>query len=897
MSDLPPTTVPSALDQLPDRDPEETAEWAASLDAVAAAAGPRRAAHLLRRTLEHAERTGLPAPRPLETDHINTIPTAAEPPLPGDEDLDRRITAWNRWNAAAMVTRGSRHGLGGHIATYASAAWLYETGFQYFFRGKADGSGDQLYIQGHATPGIYARAFLDGRLTEADLDRFRQETGPGGLPSYPHPRRLPWLWEFPTVSMGLGPLSAIHQARFNRYLHHRGIKDTSASHVWAFLGDGEMDEPESTAALALAGRDGLDNLTFVVNCNLQRLDGPVRSNFKIVQELEAQFRAAGWNVIKALWGRTWDTLFALDTTGALAQRLREVPDAQVQTYATRDAAYIRSHFFGGDPELARIAAQLDDATVLDCFRTSRAGHEPRKVYAAYHAALAHRGGPTVVLAQTVKGHTLGDGFASRNANHQMKKLSTAEFRAMRDLLDLPIPDSALDGDQVPYAHPGAEAPEVRYLQERRAALGGPAPARRLHPAPALPEPAAAPFEAVAKGSRNQEIATTMAFVRLVKDLMRDKDTGARWVPIVPDEARTFGMESLFPKHGIYSPLGQTYDPVDHDQLLSYTEARDGQILNEGITEAGSMAAFTAAATAYATHGVPMIPFYIFYSMFGWQRTADQMWALADQLGRGFLVGATAGRTTMTGEGLQHADGHSHLIASTNPAARSYDPAFAYELAVIVREGLRRMYGPNPEDVFYYLTVYNESKIQPPMPQRPGIEEGIIQGLYLYQEAGPAQDTNPAGGTPRLQLLASGTALHWALDAQRLLAQDWGVAADVWSATSWNELRREALSCDEALLQGEERTPYVARARAGAPGPVLAVSDWMRAVPDQIAQWVPQDWTSIGTDGFGLSGTREDVRRHFGVDPESVVVAALAALARQGAVKATTVVEARRRYGR
>ncbi|RAJ42710.1 pyruvate dehydrogenase E1 component [Kitasatospora sp. SolWspMP-SS2h] len=893
MSDLP-TPAPSALDQLPDRDAEETAEWAASLDAVAAAAGPRRAGYLLRRTLEHAERTGLPAPRPLETDHLNTIPTAAEPALPGDEALDARITAWNRWNAAAMVTRGSRHGLGGHLATYASAAWLYETGFQYFFRGKADGSGDQLYVQGHASPGIYARAFLDGRLTESDLDRFRQETGPGGLPSYPHPRRLPWLWEFPTVSMGLGPLSAIHQARFNRYLHHRGIKDTSASHVWAFLGDGEMDEPESTAALALAGRDGLDNLTFVVNCNLQRLDGPVRANFKIVQELEAQFRAAGWNVVKALWGRSWDALFALDTTGALLQRLREVPDAQVQTYAVRDAAYIRAHFFGADPELARIADRLDDATILDCFHSSRAGHEPRKVHAAYRAALAHRGAPTVVLAQTVKGHTLGDGFASRNANHQMKKLSTAEFRAMRDLLELPIPDRALDDGPVPYGHPGADSPEVRYLHERRAALGGPAPARRLHPVPALPEPPAAPFDALAKGSGSQEIATTMAFVRLVKDLMRDPATGARWVPVVPDEARTFGMESLFPKHGIYSPLGQTYEPVDRGQLLAYTEARDGQILNEGITEAGSMAAFTAAATAYATHGEPMIPFYIFYSMFGWQRTADQMWALADQLGRGFLIGATAGRTTMTGEGLQHADGHSHLIASTNPAARSYDPAFAYELAVIVRDGLRRMYGPNPEDVFYYLTVYNETKAQPPMPQRPGVEEGIVKGLYRYREAGPLPGHD---APPRLQLLASGTAVHWALDARRLLADDWGVAADVWSATSWNELRRDALACDDALLRGEERTPYVTRALAGAPGPVLAVSDWMRAVPDQIAQWVPQDWNSIGTDGFGLSGTREDVRRHFGVDPESVVVAALAALARRGDVKAGTVTEARRRYGR
>ncbi|MEV1328487.1 pyruvate dehydrogenase (acetyl-transferring), homodimeric type [Micromonospora costi] len=884
---------PSALDQIPDRDPEETAEWAASLDAVAAAAGPHRASYLLRRTLEHAEGSGLALPRLLTTDYVNTIPTAAEPEFPGDEELERRITAWNRWNAAAMVTRGSRHGLGGHIATFASAAWLYETGFQHFFRGKeADGSGDQLYIQGHASPGIYARAFLEGRLTESQLDRFRQEAGGGGLPSYPHPRRLPWLWEFPTVSMGLGPLSAIYQARFNRYLQHRGIKDTSASRVWAFVGDGEMDEPESTTALTLAGREGLDNLTFVINCNLQRLDGPVRSNLKIVQELEAQFRAAGWNVVKALWGSAWDDLFARDTTGALVRRLGQVPDGQFQTYATRDAAYIRDHFFGADPALAQMATALTDATIAECFHSSRAGHEPRKVYAAYQAAVAHRGGPTVILAQTVKGHTLGPTFASRNANHQMKKLTGAEFRALRDLLDLPIPDSRLTDDLVPYAHPGADSPEVRYLHERRAALGGPAPARRVHPV-VLPEPPAKPFETLAKGSGGQEIATTMAFVRLVKDLMRDPRTGRRWVPIVPDEARTFGMESLFPTAGIYSPHGQTYDPVDRDVLLFYREATDGQILHEGITEAGSMADFTAAATSYATHGEPMIPFYIFYAMFGWQRTADQMWALADQLGRGFLVGATAGRTTMTGEGLQHADGHSHLIASTNPAAVAYDPAFAYEIAVIVRDGLRRMYGPDAEDIFYYLTVYNEPKAQPPMPAGAGVEEGIRRGLYRFREADARA---VAGGAPRLQLLASGTAIHWALEAQRLLAADWGVGADVWSATSWSELRRDALACDAAQLRGEDRIPYVTRVLDGAPGPVLAVSDWMRAVPDQISQWVPQEWHSIGTDGFGLSDTREAVRRHFGVDPESVVVAALVALAKRGDVKPETVQEARERYG-
>ncbi|WP_329248151.1 pyruvate dehydrogenase (acetyl-transferring), homodimeric type [Streptomyces sp. NBC_01478] len=891
---------PSELDQLPDRDPEETAEWQASLDAVTQAAGPHRAAYLMRRTLERAEGNGLALPKLLETDYLNTIPTAAEPSAPGDEALERRITAWNRWNAAAMVTRGAKHGVGGHIATFASAAWLYETGFNHFFKGKeADGSGDQLYIQGHASPGIYARAFLDGRLTEAHLDNFRQEAGGNGLPSYPHPRRLPWLWEFPTVSMGLGPLSAIYQARFNRYLTARGIKDVSESHVWAFLGDGEMDEPESTAALALASREGLDNLTFVINCNLQRLDGPVRANFKIVQELEAQFRGAGWNVIKSLWGNAWDELFRLDTTGALVRRLREVPDAQVQTYQTRGAAYIREDFFGKDPALVELAKLLSDDKILECFHLSRGGHEARKVYAAYKAAVEHKGGPTVILAQTVKGHTLGEGFASKNANHQMKKLSTDEFKQMRDLLELPIKDSDFIDGVVPYGHPGADSPEVRYLQERRAALGGPAPARRTHSLPALPAPAEKTFASFDKGSGSQNVATTMAFVRLVKDLVRDKETGKRWVPIVPDEARTFGMESLFPSLGIYSPKGQTYEPVDRDQLMYYKEAKNGQILNEGITEAGSMADFIAASTSYATHGEAMIPFYIFYSMFGWQRTADQMWQLGDQLGRGFLVGATAGRTTLTGEGLQHADGHSPVIAATNPAALSYDPAFAYEVAAIVRDGIRRMYGeaaPGEDpNVFYYLTVYNEPIPQPAKPAGLGIDEGIVKGLYRFNTAESA-GLSPAANAARIQLLGSGTAIHWALKAQRLLAEEWGVAADVWSATSWTELRRDALDADAALLRGEERVPYVRQALHGAEGPVLAVSDYMRQVPDQIAQWVEQDWSSLGADGFGLSDTRDAARRYFGVDAESIVVAALAQLARRGEVKATAVKEARERYG-
>ncbi|WP_367041152.1 pyruvate dehydrogenase (acetyl-transferring), homodimeric type [Streptomyces sp. Je 1-332] len=889
---------PSELDQLPDRDPEETAEWQASLDAVTQAAGPHRAAYLMRRTLERAEGAGLALPKLLETDYVNTIPTSAEPAIEGDEAMEQRIAAWNRWNAAAMVTRGSKYGVGGHIATFASAAWLYETGFNHFFHGKeGDGSGDQLYIQGHASPGIYARAFLDGRLNEAQLDNFRRESGGDGLPSYPHPRRLPWLWEFPTVSMGLGPLSAIYQARFNRYLTNRNIKDVSASHVWAFLGDGEMDEPESTAALALAAREGLDNLTYVINCNLQRLDGPVRANFRVVQELEAQFRGAGWNVIKVLWGNAWDELFKLDTNGALVRRLREVPDAQFQTYATRDAAYIREHFFGSEPALVELGKLLSDDKISECFHLSRGGHEARKVYAAYRAALTHKGAPTVILAQTVKGFTLGKGFESKNANHQMKKLTVDEFKDMRDLLELPISDSQFVDGVVPYGHPGADSPEVRYLQERRAALGGPAPARRTQPLSPLPAPADKAFASFDKGSGSQSIATTMAFVRLVKDLVRDKETGKRWVPIVPDEARTFGMESLFPSLGIYSPKGQTYEPVDRDQLMYYKEAKDGQILNEGITEAGSMADFIAASSSYATHGEAMIPFYIFYSMFGWQRTADQMWQLGDQLGRGFLVGATAGRTTLTGEGLQHADGHSPVIAATNPAALTYDPAFAYEVAAIVKDGLRRMYGEaapgEDQNVFYYLTVYNEPMPQPAKPA--GVDEGIVKGLYRFNTAETAGHS-PAANASRIQLIGSGTAIHWTLAAQKMLAEEWGVAADVWSATSWTELRRDALEADEAILRGEERIPYVRTALDGAQGPVLAVSDYMRQVPDQIAQWVEQDYSSLGADGFGLSDTRDAARRHFGIDAESIVVASLAQLARRGEVPASAVKEARAKYG-
>ncbi|MCF6466874.1 pyruvate dehydrogenase (acetyl-transferring), homodimeric type [Nonomuraea sp. MG754425] len=810
-----------------DLDPQETAEWLESLEAVRRAAGPERADYLLRRLTTSS--------RP-----INTVPTSEEPPYPGDLALEERVAAYDRWNAAVMISRGSKLGLGGHLSTYASAAWLYEVGFNHFFHGEHD----QIYFQGHASPGIYARAFLEGRLSEEQLDLFRREPE-GGLPSYPHPRAMPGFWQFPTVSMGLGPLNAIYQARFNRYLHHRGIKDTSHGHVWAFLGDGEMDEPESTAALTLAAREGLDNLTFVINCNLQRLDGPVRGNTSIVQELEGVFRGAGWHVVKALWGSEWDGLLGSDE---LVARLAAVPDGQFQTFAASTGAYIRQHLFQG------LDVPYSDEDLRRVVGGSRAGHEPRKVHAAYRRALGNRGAPTVVLVQTVKGWTLGAGVEARNANHQMKKLSQDEFRALRDRLGLPVPDAALAGELPPYLHPGPDSPEARYVAERRRALGGPVPRRVVsHHGPVLPGERA--FQALEKGSA-QPVATTMAFVRLVKDLMKEPETGRRWVPIVPDEARTFGMESLFPTAKIYSPLGQRYEAVDRDLLLSYKEATDGQILLEGITEAGSMASFAAAATSYATHGEPMIPFYIFYSMFGWQRTGDQMWALADQLGRGFLVGATAGRTTMTGEGLQHADGHSQLLASANPACLAYDPAFAYEVGTIVRDGLRRMYGPAAEDVFYYLTVYNEPMPQPAMPE--GVEEGILRGIYRYAEGGG-----------QAHLLASGTAIHWALEAQRLLQEDYGLGVDVWSVTSWSELRRDAMTASGV--------PYLRRALAGARGPVIAVSDWMRAVPDQIRPWIDQPWTSLGTDGFGLSGTREAVRRHFGVDSRSIADAVFKAV--------------------
>nr|WP_312879806.1 pyruvate dehydrogenase (acetyl-transferring), homodimeric type [Actinomadura luteofluorescens] len=887
--------------QLPDINPDETREWLESLDTVIKTEGRGRARYVMLRLLERARELQVGVPGLRSTDFINTIPPESEPWFPGDEHVERRIRAYIRWNAAIMVSRANRPelGVGGHIATYASAASLYEVGFNHFFRGKDHGeSGDQVFIQGHAAPGIYARAFLEGRLPEEKLDGFRQEHSHpgGGLSSYPHPRLMPDFWEFPTVSMGLTAIDSVYQARFNRYLYNRKIKDTSRSHVWAFLGDGEMGEPESLGAIGLAAREELDNLTFVVNCNLQQLDGPVRGNGKIIQELESFFRGAGWNVIKVIWGRDWDPLLAQDVDGVLVNQMNTTPDGQFQTFTVESGEYIREKFFGDDPRLRKIVQHLSDD---DLRKLSRGGHDYRKVYAAFKSAREHVGQPTVILAHTIKGWTLGSDFEARNATHQMKKLTKAELKEFRDRLYLDIPDSALEAPLPPYYHPGEDSEEIQYMRERRAALGGFLP-KRVVRAKTLKLPGDPVYSELRKGSGKQNIATTMAFVRLLKDLIKDENIGARFVPIAPDEYRTFGMDSLFPTSKIYSPHGQTYDAVDRKLLLSYKEAESGQMLHEGISEAGSMASTIAAATAYATHGEHMIPVYIFYSMFGFQRTGDQMWALGDQMGRGFLLGATAGRTTLTGEGLQHADGHSPLLAASNPACVHYDPTWAFELAHIVKDALRRMYGsseehPNGEDVFYYLTVYNEPYQQPAEPENLDVD-GLLKGLYRHKAAPEVASGN--GEAPRAQILASGVGGRWALEAQRLLAEDWGVAADVWSATSWNELAREARECDDWNLlnpDADQRVPYVSRVLDNVAGPIVAVSDYMRAVPDQIAPWVHGDYTSLGTDGFGFSDTRAAARRFFNVDAASIVLAVLTRLARHGEIKPETLAEAIQRY--
>jgi len=881
--------------QLPDIDPEETGEWVESLDGVIDDRGTKRARYVMLRLLERARERQVGVPSLTTTDYINTIPPEREPWFPGDEHVERRIRAYVRWNAAMLVHRAQRPeiGVGGHISTFASSASLYEVGFNHFFRGKNHpGGGDQIYYQGHASPGMYARAFLEGRLSEHQLDGFRQELSHpgGGLPSYPHPRLMPDFWEFPTVSMGLGGLNAIYQARFNRYLQHRGIKDTSDQHVWAYLGDGEMDEPETLGAIGVAAREELDNLTFVINCNLQRLDGPVRGNGKVMQELEAFFRGAGWNVIKVVWGREWDPLLAADTDGALVNLMNTTPDGDYQTYKAESGAYVREHFFGRDQRTRKMVEGFSDDEI---WNLKRGGHDYRKLYAAYKAAMEHTGQPTVILAKTIKGWTLGSHFEGRNATHQMKKLTLEDLKTFRDRLYLDIPDKALEDNPYlpPYYTPGEKSDEIAYLKERRQQLGGYLPSRRKSQKRlAIPGPER--FADVKRGSGKQKVATTMAFVRLLKDVMKDKEFGKRWVPIIPDEARTFGMDSLFPTQKIYSPHGQRYTAVDRELFLSYKESTSGQILHEGINEAGSVASFTAAGSAYATHDEPMIPMYIFYSMFGFQRTADGLWAAADQMARGFLLGATAGRTTLNGEGLQHEDGHSLLIAATNPAVVAYDPAFGFEIAHIVENGLHRMYGEAQENVFYYLTIYNEPILQPAEPS--GVDvEGLLKGIYRYSPAPSVGDD-----APKANVLASGTGMQWALKAQQLLAQDWGVAADVWSVTSWTELRRDAVQCEEHNLLNpgaEQRVPYIQQKLADADGPKVAVSDWMRAVPDLISRWVPGDYTSLGTDGFGMSDTRHALRRHFHVDAESVVVATLRQLALRGTVPANVPAEAAKKY--
>src|SRR5690349_21772466 len=896
--------------QLPDIDPEETSEWVESLDGVIDERGAKRARYVMLRLLERARERQVGVPPLTSTDYINTISPEREPWFPGDEFVERRIRAYIRWNAAMLVHRAQRPeiGVGGHISTYASSASLYEVGMNHFFRGKDHpGGGDHIFFQGHASPGMYARAYLEGRLTEHQLNGFRQELSHpgGGLPSYPHPRLMPEFWEFPTVSMGLGAINAIYQARFNRYLLARELKDTSRSHVWAFLGDGETDEPETLGAIGLASREELDNLTFVINCNLQRLDGPVRGNGKIIQELEAVFRGAGWNVIKVIWGRDWDPLLAQDTDGVLVNKMNTTPDGQFQTYAVETGEYIRENFFGGDPRLRAMVAHMSDDQLRNL---SRGGHDYRKVYAAFKSATEHVGQPTVILAHTIKGWTLGPDFEARNATHQMKKLTVAELKEFRDRLYLPIPDAALEAELPPYYHPGENSDEIEYMRERRAALGGYLPKRVVRAKP-LTLPGEKVYDELKQGSGKQAVATTMAFVRLLKDLMKDQNIGNRFVPIIPDEARTFGMDSLFPSAKIYSPHGQTYEAVDRALLLSYKESETGQILHEGISEAGAMGSVIAAGTSYATHAAPMIPVYVFYSMFGWQRTGDQMWAFGDQLGRGFLLGATAGRTTLTGEGLQHNDGHSELLASVSPACVAYDAAWAYELSYIVKDALRRMYGstdehPHGEDIFYYLTVYNEPYVQPAEPaDYPGgseaLERAILRGLYRYAAAPdlPPADGN-GGERPSARILASGVAVRWALEAQRLLAEDWGVAAEAWSATSWTELRRDALACEEWNLlhpDAQHRVPHVTQVLDGHGGPVVAVSDWMRAVPDQIARWVPAPFTSLGTDGYGFSDTRAAARRFFHVDAESITLAVLSQLARRGEVKPEVLGQAVEKY--
>jgi pyruvate dehydrogenase E1 component len=884
--------------QVPDIDPEETAEWLDSFDSVVETRGRDRARFLMLKLLERARAAQVGVPATVSTPYVNTIPADEEPWFPGDEHLERRIRAYIRWNAAVMVTRANVRdpGIGGHLSTYASSASLYEVGFNHFFRGKANGlPGDQVFFQGHASPGIYARAFVEGRLEETDLDNFRFETDGHGLSSYPHPRLMPEFWEFPTVSMGLGPLSACYQARFNRYLLHREIVDTSASRVWCFVGDGEMDEPESQAALRLASREQLDNLVFVVNCNLQRLDGPVRGNGKVIQELEALFRGAGWNVIKVIWGRRWDELLARDVDGVLVNKMNTTPDGDFQTYATQSGAYIREHFFGPDPRLRKMVEHLSD---LELQQLPRGGHDYRKLYAAYNAATEHSGAPTAILAKTIKGWTLGPEIEGRNATHQIKKMTREQLRVLRDRLYLndEIPDSALDAEHPPYFRPTEGSPEHEYLVARLAARGGSLPNRvvRGKGGTGLPAPGKTVFAEFLEGSRGQAVSTTMAFARMLRNLLRDPGIGRHVVPIIPDEGRTFGLDALFSEMKIYSVEGQRYTSVDAGLLLSYAEDRQGQILEEGITEAGAMASFQAAGTAYASFSTPMIPIFLFYSMFGFQRIGDMIWQSADARARGFLIGCTAGRTTMSGEGLQHEDGHSQLLASVVPNVRAFDPAFAYEIAFIMDDGLRTMYGPDGEDLLYYLTMYNENYPMPALPDDPAerarVRAGVLQGGYRFSPAPEIHGANGASrtnGARRATILFSGTAWQAAMEARQVLAERFGVAAECWSITSWKQLREGGLEAERwnRLHPGaERRVPYVAELLESTTGPVVAVTDYLKAVPDQIARFAPGPFLPLGTDGFGRSDTRAALRRHFEVDAAHVCVAVLFELARAGEAK-------------
>ncbi len=868
----------------PDIDPQETQEWLDALEGVLENEGVERAHYLLERLIDKARRSGAYLPYSANTAYLNTIPVTKQQRFPGDRAMERRIRSFIRWNAMAMVVQANRLSseLGGHISSFASAATLFDVGFNHFFRARSESrDGDLVFFQGHSAPGIYARAYLEGRLSEEQLYGFRQEADGNGLSSYPHPWLMPGFWQFPTVSMGLGPLMAIYQARFMRYINDREIMGTKGRKVWAFMGDGEMDEPEALGAISLAGRERLDNLVFVVNCNLQRLDGPVRGNGKIIQELEAVFRGSGWNVIKVVWGGYWDPLLARDKNGLLLKRMEECVDGDYQAYKAKGGAYTREHFFGKYPELAEMVVNMTDE---DIWRLNRGGHDPHKVYAAYADAVNHTGQPTVVLAKTVKGYGMGVAGEGQNITHSQKKMGEVALKAFRDRFNIPIPDEQLNA--MPFYKPPADSTELQYLKERREALGGYLPIRYSN-APKLEVPGLEFFKPLLEGGGDREMSTTMAFVRLLTILIRDKKVGRYVVPIVPDEARTFGMEGMFRQLGIYSSVGQLYQPVDADQVMYYREDQKGQVLQEGINEAGAMSSWIAAATSYSNHGVSMIPFYIYYSMFGFQRVGDLAWAAGDMQARGFLIGGTAGRTTLAGEGLQHQDGHSHLQAATIANCVSYDPTFAYELTVIVQDGLRRMF-QEQENIFYYITVMNENYPQPALPE--GVEEAIIKGIYLYQEG--------EGSGERLQLMGSGTILREVIAAAELLEQDFNISADVWSVTSFNELRREGLDVERwNMLHPEEkpRVSYVEQTLAGRQGPVVAATDYMRSYADQIRSFIPGSYRVLGTDGFGRSDMRSQLRKFFEVSRYYIVLAALKALADEGKVEQSEVAKAIKKY--